>query len=461
MKFSSLSIFVLVCVCVFVINVKGQTCTNGKINGIYYTSCFLWVSGNGTLNLNGTNYHNDWRRLQDAIDASLGKLIFNEGQYVIDDELTVHSYRILEGTGRRSQNTPDTHITTRVIQKRSDKAIFKIGESVSDVSIRDMALEGISTHEGMIGILAEGGHGGYQYASLGFQFSNLKFSKLDKGIYVNAIDSGHEWQFDNIRLDHAFFENCLIGVHINSHNSGWFMSSLDFLVPDGDEDGDEENGNYTYGVFLERSTYTSMHLLVGNGDGEATALIKVKNHANLNIQNTVAEGFREDIVVDEPGAGLGGRTYPINLMNNVFLNRLRVKDSTVISIGNQWGFTGGGIQPVASGYSQIYSIGDKFCFEGDSCETNRSYDLQGNAQMMFSTNKYKTEINTGLTLGGGKTITLGSIDQTTLLSTSSPNGTLYYCTDCSQSSNCATGTGALAKRLRTSTGPDVSSWVCN
>lgn len=394
----------------------GQICTGS----ISHTTCFPYISGDGVLP-NGEP--NDTPRLNRAITATLGKLIFNESEYFLGNavglnhpaELTLFSYRIIEGTGK-SVGVGLFHNSSKIIQTAANKSIFKIGPSVYDISIRDIVLIGgafdaANKPDRTVGILAES-NCLVNCTSLGFQFSNLKFSKLAKGIYVNANDpptipsnetSAHQWQFDNVRLDHALFDNCTMGVHINSYNSGWNISSLDFLIPAGAEQGDYIPVTYplpttgdpniagkTYGVYLERSTYTSMDLLIGNGPTSngpplATALIYVREHANLSIQSTVAEGFHDDVIVH----GIS-RDSPINLMNNTFLNGVRVRLATVYSTGNQYSaLNNTGSPAMASEYAQIYSIGDKYCTEGTACDEGRGFTTSGGARVIYSTNQGK------------------------------------------------------------------------
>jgi len=448
-KTTVISVFVILLL-TFTSDVLGQSCSGGKINGIYYTSCFTRYSNEentGVDHLNvpitsgsGTTVAvpNDTRRLKDAIVASLGRLVFNEGDYYIDEELPLYSYRTLEGTGRSSylgtiNGYYPNHPSSKIIQTEDNLSIFKIGEGITDVAIRDLALVAGYGTSGTIGILAQGGSGTNQ-SSISFQFSNLKFSGFSKGIYVNATND--EWQFDNIRLDHSYFESCATGIYIDSYNSGWNITSIDFLVP--------ANG---YGIYMEKSTYTSMSMLIGNGPISAPyaeALIYVKDHGNLSIRNAVSEGFNKDLDIDGDSIYGTGLTYPIYLMNNTFMNGISIKDSTVISTANQFGFGLGDVPALAKGTSRIYSIGDKFCFEGASCETNKTYTLQDDAKLVFGSNKYKTEVDT-LMLGTRLYAGLGT----------PANGTLYYCSNCQQTSTCASGgTGAIAKRIN-------SAWKCN
>lgn len=422
----------------------GQSCSSGKINGIFHTSCYPWQSGDGTLNVvsqpggSTVSKNNDRPRLQRALNDALGRIVFDEADYFINDELIVYSYRTIVGTGRSSYlgtiNTSNPlHPSSKIVQITNNKAVFKIGTAVQDVSIRDLALVAGYDTTGTIGILAEGSGGGGN-ASLFFQFSNLKFSNFSKGIYVKATDN--EWQFDNIRLDHSMFEWCDTAVHINSYNSGWSVTSIDLLVP---EDG--------YGFYLERSTYSSFDLIIGNGpfsENYATALFYVKDHGNLSIRNTVSERFDLDINIDGNSITGTGRNFPILLQNNHFMNGIEIKDSTVVSVANQFGFGEGNVSALAKGTAQIYSLGDKFCFEGVSCETDKTYTVQDDAVLLFGSNKYKTEVDT-LRIGTRTFANLGT----------PANGTMYYCSNCQQASTCSSGgSGAFAKRIN-------GSWSCN
>jgi hypothetical protein len=145
-------------------------------------------------------------------------------------------------------------------------------------------------------------------------------------------------------------------------------------------------------MYLERSTYTTMDLLIGNGDyinaGPASAFIYVKDHANLSIRGAVDEGFHNSIFIRG-----GDRSSPIHLDNNFIQSKLTVNDSTVVSTGNQFYSTPGNfIDAVATGGSQIFSYGDKFCLEGHGCPT-RGYIPSGGAQVVTSVNGFKASSN--------------------------------------------------------------------
>ena len=50
-------------------------------------------------------------------------------------------------------------------------------------------------------------------------------------MWVNPLNADYGWQFDNVKMTHCSFETNLVGIEINSNNSGWNMSSSGFIVP--------------------------------------------------------------------------------------------------------------------------------------------------------------------------------------------------------------------------------------
>ena len=257
-------------------NVYGVTCGNA----ITYTSI-----GNPRVTVSpptipGTSIYDDTSRLDALLTACTGKIIFDEAGYNIYGTLTVYGARILEGSG----NTGVLSFPSSKIVQYANAPIFKIGTNVYNVAIRDMALIGglalrdekDDINTSMHGILMEGGTTNNcnpsgippdtgNCSSIGFQFSNLRFDNLNKGIYINALNGG-EWQPDHIRIDHSIFGNCIIGIHVNTYNGGLNISDLDFLLPAGESQGTSGSiAGKTYGIYLERSTYSVMSSLIGNG----------------------------------------------------------------------------------------------------------------------------------------------------------------------------------------------------
>lgn len=515
----------------------------GRIAGIYHTSCFLWLAADGNISVSGTLVKNDTPRLKYIFEDSTrtseyGKIVFDEPAYYINDSIRLHSFRTLTGTGRAALsdpndiNNPINIGTSRIIQMGNNKAVFFIGGSVQDVAIRDIALIGGPGTSGTIGIKAENGDNkDSSYQSVNFDFSNITFSNFYRGIYVNSRSynpganpspgEGSEgyWRFENAKLDHLIFEGCKIGVHYNSNNSGLSMKNVLFYVLNGDNlpeiDGEPQPvttsniDSFTMGVYLQRVGYATLDLLIADGEG-ATAFIYVGQHSNLNIKSSIEENFKNSIVV------YGGDTNsPVTIINNSIQSLLTIRNSTVVSTGNQFTSQSNATNSLARAVqsSTVYSIGDKFCFDiaGALCtETNREeYVTDQSSQVVFSANKYRNTMsklrigrfpyhfdiarneNTGILefnasqgtgTGGGHipgfagysfatnggivkinydgSVSYGSknynelINFVNLLNIPS-NGTVIYCSDCQKSTPCSSGgTGALAKRIN-------SSWDCN
>ena len=412
------------------------TCPEAPINGVYYTSSFCWTDDSSPAWIPGISEHDDRVRLQRAIDKAHGKLVFDEANYWISGELVLHDDIILEGIGRArnvpiplpsptpgSPPGPETNLSTKINQWTAGEAIFRIKENMYSISIRDMTLiAGGPNKSGTMGIYASPESG--PESSIGFEFVNLTFTNLDQGIYFySAAVTGSplgQWQADHVRLDHAWFNNCRIGIHINSNNSGWSMNSLEFLVPS-DFDHDTGPDHDTWGIFMEQSTYTNINLAIGNGnksecpvgdhrcecpkDDEAcvipTGFIWVKRHANLTIQNTVDENFGYSLYIGDPTDDyLDLRNDPINLTNNHFNNDVYAKHATLVSVANQYGSENKPIKVDAYGTSVVTSIGDKFCFEGVTCEVASvdysNFQLHDTSKFLLSSTKDHAFIGTDL-----------------------------------------------------------------
>jgi hypothetical protein len=347
--------------------VKAQNqndCLNGQKNGIYYTNCWADAA-------------DDTVRLQDAVDLARGKLIFNEENYEITNPIEIrYSNKILEGL---SVNTSSIFNTTKITQKTSGKSLFFIGSNVYEISIRDLGLAGGNGTTGTIGILAQSTT---SVGSAKFQFSNLKFYNFDKGIYVNS--SNGQWQFDNVKLDHSTFEGNRIGIELNAQNSGWSMNNNVFYVPAStfcNSTSEQEENLKTYGIKIIRGAYISMNLMVGNGPvvgsgSQACTFIYIKEHSVLSIQNSANEGFATSLNLD----GVD-KNYSVSLVNNGFGKDVIIKNSTVVSSGNFYGYSLGISRPKISGFSDVYSIGDRFCLFGSVYCANSGFSIEGTSTL--------------------------------------------------------------------------------
>jgi hypothetical protein len=329
----------------------GQTangCTASKRNGIYFTDCY-------------TDTGDDTTRLQAAIDAAAssggpnsGKLIFNENNYSITDHLILPSFITIVGTGASSSSYTSSKITLNngAGAYRAD-GLFKIGSCKRGVVIRDLTLVNNVTGDGLTtaGILAQGQNSdcGGNGSSHNFEFNNLSIVGFKYGMWVNPLNADYGWQFDNVKMTHCSFETNAVGIEINSNNSGWNMSSSGFIVAAGG-----------YGIKINHGGYISMNLLVGNGtkDGEgdptSETFLYIQEHGLMFVNNIATEGFIHGIDID----GVD-KSFPVHLTANV--TDVRIKNATVVSTGNFWGNANFDANPQIIGYSDVISIGDRFC----------------------------------------------------------------------------------------------------
>ena len=412
--------------------------SRGRIAGNYHTSCYAWVSGDGTIPVSGTNVHNDTARLKYIFDdatrtSEFGKIVFDEAAYYINDSIPLKSYRTVIGTGRASISDPTNtgYPTSRIIQMGDSKPIFTIGGSINDVAVRDIALVAGPGTSGTIGIRAQNGTtAADSYQSTNFEVTNVSFTGFYKGLYVNAqayspqnssTGEGYEgyWRFENSKLDHLRFESCNIGVHYNSNNSGLSMKNILFYVGQGDElptdtmtgeplpINSSNIGGLKMGVYLQRVGYATLDMLIADGPyqatytGAASAFVYVGQHSNLNIQSSIEEGFKNSIYVYG-----GDINSPVTITNNSIQSLLTVRNATVVSTGNQFTRQASSTAAVAKAiqYSTVYSLGDRFCFDVGSAictESNKEeYETDAGSQVVFSASKYR---NTLFNLRIGKT----------------------------------------------------------
>lgn len=346
---------------------KAQNCNNAKVNGVFYMELCPRLN----VPIVPVNETNDTARIRRAIDAvevgGGGRLVFSlsqygNGTYYVDDTIDLKSSMIIEGVTKRSVNGASA---STIVQLATDKALFRIKDNKFDITIRDIGLRGTRLPNGTstsTAILAENADS--NQSSVGFKFSNIIFSDFNRGIHVRSIRGTTSWQFDNVRLDHCTFEGNDTGIELDADNTGWSMTSIDFASVPPDRTSPVVK---TYAMNLLRSGYVSMDLIIGNGTcgspptqgSEPPPLsgtfIYVKNHGNLSIKSSASECFKTGLELDGQT-----KTYPVYVVNNVF--DIIIKNTAVISIGNHYGNFWKVYKPQVSGYSDVISIGDRFCY---------------------------------------------------------------------------------------------------
>ncbi len=356
----TLMLFVMLLVCLFVgaggAFAQGTGCvgmTGMRDDGIYYTDCFPLWSGIDS---------SDDDRLQRAVYTATGKLVFNEIVYYVDGPIKLKSSLIIEGVSNRSNTpspTPPTtppatptptpagtpypaptmYISPRIVAIADNFNVFEFDPGINQVTIRDIGFSYYNPkNPNLAGTnnAAISAYGANSNDPSGFEnnFSNLNIYNFYWGIKVDTGGT-NGWMFDQIHLSDTTIDACHIGVYLNSSNSGWQMDNVDFSTPVGG-----------YGIYIERSGYVSMNLVVGNGNtvngqpGSET-FIYVKRHSSMNITGSSYEAYKKALHID---GVQDNKQSPITLQGNGFPacpsdgvpSAIIINNATVASIGNNY-----------------------------------------------------------------------------------------------------------------------------
>lgn len=344
-------------------------CSSGKRNGIYYTDCWTRASG----------VYEDGPRLQAAIDATVGKLVFNEAVYYSYQQLNLPSYITLEGLSSGSETSGS--VVIHLVGE--DLALFYIGPDKHGIAIRDMGFynESAPDTDGNIAIKIQDTSGN-GYSSNHFEFDNLRFKYFEEGVFVGSIHTG--WQFDDAQLSNSSFEACLWAVHLDSFNAN--MEIHNVVI----NSLSDQNG-----IWMEKAGYVVLSYVVGNGTkvdttvADSGTFIQIDQRSLININSTMGEGYTGQLKVS--GYAGGYEQAPITITNSAFPGckddnsyddsnpTVSFHNSTIISSGNFWGCYGIA-RPIVTGTSEVYSTGDRFCPDSPSAS---SLCFQGAAKSEF------------------------------------------------------------------------------
>jgi hypothetical protein len=174
--------------------------------------------------------------------------------------------------------------------------------------------------------------------------------------------------------------------------------------------------------------------------------------AGINIEYPITSGgaplYIEACVSEIPATGYFLRVLPrakanttiVMIANSIGPGKVEIQSAHhVVSIGNQFATTNA---TATANLTDVTSIGDFF-------QPGSGWVMSNGARLL--------SIN-AVDGNGAKSsgMRLASINYGTLSAISPPNGTMFYCPDCTHGANpcVANGTGAIAKRLN-------ATWVCN
>ena len=379
-----------------------------------------------------------------------GTLTVPNGEYIVTSTLVLPPGVTIRGTsgpnsGASTTDFPRKH-PSRIVLRGRNTALFRIGECVENVNIRDIELAAQS-NDGTIGIEATGAY----HSSQGFIFENVVFHSFNRGINAQALPQTQlQWQFEYIKIIGCrFIYNRDAGIYVDVKNTDWKVQASLFVSP---MKGPGQNGD---GIHIERAgMFTIMDSFGGGTAGQrGGTFITILDSGPMQIIGSQSENMTNSIVynaVNNPGAG--DLSYPIVMVNAVF------DDPIIFNARRTLVSTGGSYGPRTfrlDERTRVYSTGDRFCYDGYTLGcVGGTKDNFGKATVIFMTGQpgegrvpgHPTYFGTDVELGGALKAQPFTANA---LPAGKPDGSLVYCTNCRRSSTpCqAGGTGAPAMMI--------------
>jgi hypothetical protein len=377
-----------------------------------------------------------------------GTLTIPDGDYVVTSYIAIPSGVTIQGSNGLQSMAPTSDVArknpTRITLRGSNRAMFRIGECVEGVTIRDIELYAES-NERTSGVEALGAYN----TSQGFLFERVSFNNFNRGINAYALPQTNlNWQFDYVKVVGCrFILNRDTGIFINSRNTDWKIESSLFVSP---RRGPGQNAN---GIHLERSgMITIIDTFAGGFPGNlGGTFINILDAGPMQLIGTQCESMTNSIVYNEvkhPEAG--DYSFPIVLVNSVFGDPIIFNARrTFVSTGNTFG--PGTFQ--FDERTRVYSTGDRFCYDGYTlgCQglTKKNF---GNATVVFMTGQPEDGKVPGHPTFFGTDVQFGAPVQmpslpVNVLPAAKPNGALVYCTNCRRATTPCQGGGSGAPAM--------------
>lgn len=360
-----------------------------------------------------------------------GTLSFPEGEYIVSSPIALPSGIVIKGTnGLHTGNSTNNVIkknSSRITLRGSNRALFQIGECMEKIALQDIELYS-ENNQNTYGIEALGAYTSTQ----GLSLERVSINNFFRGIYVHGLPQTNlNWQFDYVKIKETrFIYNQDTGIFCNTRNSDWKIEGSLFINPKRTSSVRANSMDFErVGMVTIQDTY---------GGGFANALggtfINILDGGNLTIIGSQTENMTNSMVYNEvnnPNAG--DYSYPITVVNSIFGDPIIFKARrTFVSTGSLYGpktFQ-------ADERVRIYSMGDRFCYDGYTigCRgpENNNFDK---ATVIFMTGQpdegsvkgHPTYF--GIDVEFGAPVKLPSFRQNKLPFGKS-NGSMVYCEDC-------------------------------
>lgn len=421
---------------------------------------YNWIAesqATGTYNLKdfgavGDGKTDDTIALKSAIafiaSRNGGTLNIPEGDFIITSPVSLVSGINIQGVSHIQTISPTNNVVarspSRLNWKGKSGALFRIGECVNDIVMKDLELF-TDNNENTYGVEAVGAY----MTSQNFYFERVVFQGFFRGVYAHGLPiTNYAWQFDYIKFNHCkFIYNRDAGIYSNVWNSDWKIQSSLFINPKFTPTSKANS------MHFERSVGVLIQDTFGGGFQHALGgtFLSIFETGVTTIIGSQTESMTNSIVYHEkPLAVAGDYSYPITIINSVFGDSVIFNGRrTLVSTGNSYGAT----TFQADERLRVYSTGDRFCYDGWTLgcgkEQSRNFDR---ATVVFMTGQPEEGMVKGRpTVFGGTDVQFTTpIQMPTFLQNALPagkgNGTMVYCSNCRRTTTpCqAGGNGAPA-----------------
>ncbi len=386
-----------------------------------------------------------------------GILQIPEGDFSVNSTIALPAGITIQGISGITTLAPVNNVVnknpSRIRLSGSNRALFRIGECVENVVMKDLELYG-ATNDNTSGIEAVGAF----MSSQNFYFERVVFQNFNRGFYAHGLPvTNFAWQFDYIKFNHCrFVYNRDAGIYSDVINSDWKIEGSMFLNPARTPSQNANSMHFEHaGLILIQDTF---------GGGFVNAIggtyLDVTDSANITVINSTSEQMTASFVYN--GAKLrnaGDYSYPITFINNIFgepiiFNARR----TFVSIGNLYGPN----TFQADDRLRVYSTGDRFCYDGYTLGCRGAKTINGfdKATVIFKTGQLDDGSVKGSPTYFGSDVQFATPVQMpsilqNVLPAGKPNGSMIYCSNCRRNSTpCqAGGSGAPAMMV-------AGQWSC-
>ena len=376
-----------------------------------------------------------------------GTISFPEGDYKVTSTIALPSGIVIQGTGAIQTNAPTSALPrknpTRIKLSGTNRALFRIGECSTQITMRDIELYSDSTSQ-TYGVEAVGA---YDSAG-GIIFERVVFNNFARGIYAYGLPQTNlEWQIDYIKVRNSvFIFNTDAAIYTNSRNTDWKIEGSLFINPARRPNQNADSMKFERaGAVLIEDTFGG-----GFSNAKGGTFVDVLDNSGLTIIGSSTEAMTNSIVINSERNPLAGNySGPITVIGSAFGDPIVFNARrTFVSTGNSYA----GNTFKANEDVRVYSTGDRFCVDGYilGCRGAQK-TLFDKATVIFMTGQPTDGQVIGHPTFFGTDVEFGAAVQmpsfaAAALPGGKANGSLVYCSNCRRSTTpCqAGGSGAPA-----------------